>query len=482
MSTASPTAPGSDREMTGERQLTDAAARVLEHAKRNGLTLVRILWCGNDGVVRAKATTVAALPRRLENGVGGTAALQAMNALDRMQVLPDAVPAREVRLMPDPVTFRILPYAPRTGALLGDHVRQRDALGLGDYFRLDGGPEAVCQRTFLRRMEGRLAERDTVLRVGFENEFSLATRNDGRLAPLERAPALSTIALTASQDYADALVTALEAQGIAIEQYYAEAGRGQQELSVAHRGALRAADEQIFVRESIRGVASSLGLVASLAPRPWLENDVGNGSHVHFSLWSGEGRSRFHTAGPPDSLSGEARGFLAGVLEHLPGLCGLTAPSFNSYPQPWGGGEPAWTRGRGAPLRVRSSASREGATSAEFVCVDASCNPYLALGGLIAAGIDGLVRGLLLPEPIDDAPPPAVDGEQVPPDVGPEASSPQLPSTQSEALDALEADEVLMDALGPSLAQSYLAVRRSEWDVYSTGNSTQEQQGHFLTY
>jgi glutamine synthetase len=482
VSTASPTAPGSDRKTTVETQATDAAAHVLEQAQLSGLTLVRILWCGNDGVIRAKATTIAALPRRLENGVGGTAALQAMNALDRMQVLPDSVPPRDVRLMPDPVTFRILPYAPRTGALLGDHVRQRDALALGDYFRLDSGPEVVCQRTFLRRMERRLAERDTVLRVGFENEFSLATRSDGRLAPLERAPALSTIALTASQDYADALVTALEAQGIAIEQYYAEAGKGQQELSVAHRGALRAADEQIFVRETIRGVASSLALVASLAPRPWLENDVGNGSHVHFSLWSGDGRSRFHTDGASDSLSGEARGFLAGVLEHLPGLCGLTAPSYNSYPQAWGGAEPAWTRGRGAPLRVRSSASREGATSAELVCVDASCNPYLALGGLIAAGIDGLVRGLLLPEPIDVAPPPDPDGEEVPPEAGPEASSRQLPSTQSEALDALEADDVLMDALGSSLAQSYLAVRRSEWDVYSAANSATEQQGHFLTY
>jgi glutamine synthetase len=480
VSTASPTASGSDRKTTVETEATDAA-RVLEQAQLSGLTLVRILWCGNDGVIRAKATTIAALPRRFENGVGGTAALQAMNALDRMQLLPDSVPPREVRLMPDPVTFRILPYAPRTGALLGDHVRERDALALGDYFRLDSGPEVVCQRTFLRRMERRLAERDTVLRVGFENEFSLATRSDGRLAPLERAPALSTIALTASQDYADALVTALEAQGIAIEQYYAEAGKGQQELSVAHRGSLRAADEQIFVRETIRGVAAPLGLVASLAPRPWLENDVGNGSHVHFSLWSGDGRSRFHTDGASDSLSGEARGFLAGVLDHLPGLCGLTAPSYNSYPQAWGAAEPAWTRGRGAPLRVRSSASREGATSAELVCVDASCNPYLALGGLIAAGIDGLVRGLLLPEPIDDAPPPAVDDEQVPPGVGPEASS-LLPSTQSEALDALEADEVLMDALGPSLAQSYLAVRRSEWDVYSAANSATEQQGHFLTY
>jgi glutamine synthetase len=280
----------------------------------------------------------------------------------------------------------------------------------------------------------------------------------------------------------------LDEQGIAVEQYYTESGRGQQEISVAHRGALRAADEQIFVRETIRAIASSRGVIASLAPRPWLENDVGNGSHVHFSLWSRDRQNRFHSAGAPDSLSGEARGFLAGVIEHLPGLCGLTAPSFNSYPQRWGGTAPGWTRGRSAVLRVRTYAGRPGSTSAELVSVDASSNPYLALGGLIAAGMDGLVRGLLLPEASEEvsSEPAGAQSRQGADDASPDAGPPEgegrLPADQAEALDALEADEVLMGALGPSLAQSYLAVRRSEWEAYSAGNATFEQGGHFTVY
>jgi glutamine synthetase len=450
---------------------TAEAIGAVEQAERAGVRLVRFLWCGNDGVVRAKASALSVLGRRLDHGVGGTAALQAMNALDQMQALPDEIPISDVRLIPDPLTFRVLPYAPRTAAMLGDYVRQPgDSLSMADYFRLDEGPDAICQRTFLKRMETRLAERDAELRVGFENEFTLATRGDGRFHPIERALALSTAALSASQDYADALVGALEDQGIAVEQYFAESGSGQQEISVAHRGALRAADEQIFMRETIRAIGNARGVVASLAPRPWLDNDAANGSHVHFSLWSSDRQNRFHSAGSPDSLSGEARGFVAGVVEHLPGLCGLTAPSFNSYPQAWGGTPAGWTRARGAPLRVRTYAGRPGSTSAELVSVDASCNPHLALGGIIAAGVDGLVRGLVLPEPLEERAEPGEEGDSL------------LPANQAEALDALEADDVLMTALGPSLAQSYLAVRRSEWQAYSAANSTFEQLGHFTVY
>src|SRR5439155_1576009 len=140
-------------------------------------------------------------------------------------------------------------------------------------------------------------------------------------------------------------------------------------------------------------VAAQHGLVASLAPKPWPEN-AGNSCHIHFSLWEADGsRNRFHDASAADRLSGEARSFIAGVLAHLPGLCGLAAPSFNSY------------------LRI--------------------------------------VR---------------------------------LPATQAEALDALAADEVLTGALGPVLAESYLAVRRSEWEAYSAGDAAFEQQGHFSKY
>ena len=253
--------------------MTDAA-EVAQRVDDAGLRLVRFLWCGNDGTVRAKSSGRQGLEGRIAAGIGLTVAMQAMNGLDQLQPVEGMGPVGEIRLVPDVETFRVLPYAPRTGAMLVDHVT------------LDGEPAPQCPRSFLKRMEARLAERDGArLEVAFENEFALAVPKDGGYAPVDASLCFSTIGMTTSQEYVDALADALEQQGLTLEQYYAELGHGQQEISTAHAPALQAADEQILVRETIRGVAAQHGLVASLAPKPWPEG-AGNGGHVHFSLWA----------------------------------------------------------------------------------------------------------------------------------------------------------------------------------------------------
>ena len=444
---------------------------VVTRADEAGLRLVRFIWCGNDGTVRAKASALPGLEGRIRSGIGLTVAMQAMNGLDQLQPIDGMGPVGEVRLVPDPNTFRVLPYAPHTGAMVVDHVL------------LDGAPAPVCQRSFLKRMEARLAERGAKLEVAFENEFSLATTIDGKLVPIDSGLCFSTISATAAQDYLDDLASALAEQEIELEQYYSELGHGQHEISTGHAPALRAADEQLLVRETIRGVATPHGLVASLAPKPWPEN-AGNGAHIHFSLWDQESsRNRFHDLRAPDFLSAEARSFIAGVLEHLHGLCGLTAPSFNSYhrivPQYWAGAFVCWGHdNREAPVRVPSVfvGMEEASTNAELKAADATSNPYLAVGGLIAAGLDGLERELAPPEPVE------VDPATIAEDERKRRGIVRVPATQEEALDALQRDDVLMDALGPVLARSYLTVRRSEWAAYSAGDAAFEQQGHFSKY
>ena len=445
------------------------AQDVVKQADEANLRLVRFLWCGNDGTIRAKSSARHGLEGRLGAGIGLTVAMQAMNALDQLQPIEGMGPVGEVRLVPDLDTFRVLPYAPRTGAVLTDHIR------------LDGTPAPVCQRSFLKRMTSRLGERGLVLRASFENEFSLATRVDGEYVPIDSALCFATIAATAAQDYVDDLALALEAQRIPLEQYYAELGHGQQEISTGHAPAVQAADEQILVRETIRGIAAQQGLEASLAPKPWPEN-AGNGAHVHFSLWDGD-RNRFFDGSRPDGLSADARSFIAGVLDHLPGLCGLSAPSFNSYhrivPHYWAGAFVCWGYdNREAPVRVASvfKGSEEASTNAELKACDASANPYLALGGLLAAGLDGLERRLEPPEPVQVDPATIDEGERE------RLGIVRLPATQAEALDALAADDVLTAALGPTLASAYLTVRRSEWTAYSAGDAAFEQQGHFAKY
>ena len=149
------------------------AKEIAKRVDEAGLRFVRFLWCGNDGTVRAKSSARHGLEGRLEAGIGLTVAMQAMNGLDQLQPVPGMGPVGEIRLVPDLDTFRELPYAPHTGAVLTDHVQ------------LDGVPAAVCQRSFLKRMEARVAERGLVLRVSFENEFSLAAKVDGAYVPID---------------------------------------------------------------------------------------------------------------------------------------------------------------------------------------------------------------------------------------------------------------------------------------------------------
>jgi glutamine synthetase len=445
------------------------AAEVVRAFADHDLHLARFLYCDNGGTIRGKASSRHGLAGRIESGIGLTVAMQAMNSLDQLQPVPDMGPVGEVRLVPDPATFRVLPYAPHLGAMFVDMIA------------LDGQPAPVCQRSFLKRMCDRLAERGLRIEISFENEFSLARAVEGGYEPVDSSLCFSTIGMTAVQDVIDDLVTALDAQAIVLEQYYAELGHGQHEISTGHAPAVTAVDNQIFTRETIRGVATAHGLAASLAPKPWPGN-AGNGCHIHFSLWEGD-RNRFHDPAGPGQLSAEARSFIAGLLEHLPGLCGLTAPSFNSYhrivPHYWAGAFTCWgLDNREAPVRVPSlyAGREEASTNAELKAADASCNPYLAVGGLIAAGLDGMERGLEPPEPVQVDPGTLPEAEREAQGIRP------LPASQREALDALAADDVLTGAMGDVLAGSYLAVRRSEWEAYSAADEAFEQQGHFEKY
>lgn len=439
--------------------------------RQRGIRLVRFLYCDNGGVVRGKAAHVDRLVTRMRTGIGLTVAMQAMNSLDQLQAVEEMGPVGEIRLVPDPDTFTVLPYAPHTGAMLVDHMR------------LDGQPYEAGPRNFLRRMSDRLADRGMVLSCAVENEWSLARREEGSYAPVDESLCFSTVGFAAAAEATEALVAALEQQGIAVEQYYPELGHGQQEVSVSPRPALQAADTQILVRETIRGVAASHGLVASLAAKPWPEQ-AGNGGHVHFSLWDPDmERNLFHDPRGRFGLSVTAERFIAGILAHLPGLLALTAPSFNSYqrlqPQHWSSAFVCWgPDNREASIRVPSTfwGMERESTNLEFKPADASCNPYLAFGALIAAGVDGLDRELRPPEPMDVDPATLSDRDR---EAG---GAHRYPTTLEEATVALEGDGFLLESLGGLLARSYLAVRRSEWEAYAAMDEVARYRGHFLKY
>jgi glutamine synthetase len=352
---------------------------------------------------------------------------------------------------------------------------------LVDMVGLERRPYPACPRGFLQRMASRLDQRGWELRAAVENEFSLARPGDDGPVPLDGSLCFSTVGMTAAHEVADALVTALGSQGIQIEQYYPELGHGQQELSVVPRPTVAAADTQVLVRETIRGVTAGFGLVASMAPKPWPEV-AGNGAHIHFSLWEGE-RNLFHDPGGRFGLSQLGERFIAGILAHVPGLLGLTAPSVNSYqrllPQHWSSAFTCWgPDNREATVRVPSTfwGAEEASTNLEFKPVDASSNPYLAFGGLIAAGLDGVDRELEPPDPLLVDPATLDDRERA------ALGAERYPETPLESLDELGKDDALLDALGEPLARSYLAVRRSEAEAYATLGQAAQYAGHFDKY
>jgi len=445
--------------------------KVLARCRPPRVHLIRFLYCGNDGVVRGKACHAEFLASYLASGIGLTVAMQSFNVLDQLVPEGSFGPVGEIRLRGDLDTLTVLPYAPKSARLLCDMVT------------LDGEPWAACPRSFLKRMIARGRALGVMLKAAFENEFVLARAEGGQFVPLDRSPCFSTIGLDSSGAVMIDVVEALLAQDVHPEQCYAELGPGQQELPVRFADALRAADNQITVRDTVRGVAAGHGLVASFAPKPF-PDQAGNGSHVHCSLWRAkDDTNAFHSPTGHHGLSDLAHAFIGGVLAHLPALLALTTPSVNSYrrlqPRFWSSAYTAWgPDNKEATIRVPSK--RRGlemeSTNLEFKPCDPSCNPYLALGGLLAAGLDGIERKLDPGEPLLVDPDTLSDAERA------RRGIRRYPTSLGEALDALERDEVLAAALGEVLAREYVAVKRSEVRGFKDRDAAFEIAQHFHKY
>jgi glutamine synthetase len=444
---------------------------IVRTAEERGLQLVRFLYCDNGGVIRGKSTHVGALARRISSGIGLVKGMQSFTSLDFLA--PDATygPVGEIRLIPDPDTFVILPYAPRSGQMIANMVE------------LDHQPWALDPRHFLQRMVAAARDQGLQFDAAFENEFYLAFRRDDGFVPVDRSLCFSAIGMESTEPVIQDIIAALTDQGLTVELSHPELGWGQQELSIRHAPALQAADNQITYRQTVRAVAAQHGMVASLAPKPWADQ-AGSGAHLHWSIWNADHSvNLLSDEGAPTGLTALAKHAIAGVLTHLPGLLGLTTPSVNSFrrlqPHYWSSAYTAWgIENREAAVRVPSRYwdDEAGSTNLELKASDASANPYISLGGVIAAALDGIERGLDPGEPVDQDPGNLTDDERA------KRGIRRFPLTATEALDELERDEVLQNVLGADLATEYLKVRRAEAAAYAEKDEAFELDQHFFKY
>jgi glutamine synthetase len=438
---------------------------VLRNARENDISLIRFLYADHGGIVRGKAAAAARLRERADSGIGHTRAMMAMSMVDELAPVTGMGPVGEVRIKPDISTFTILPYAPRAAAMLADQVN------------LDGTPWGGCARTFLKDAVAELAREGYELQASFEPEFTLGRREGTELTPVDESLCYSATGFHLAHDYTIDLVDALNKQGLEVEHYYPELGHGQHEVPIRHAAALRAADNHVLLRETVRGVAIRHGLWASFAPKP-LPDQAGNGAHLHASLWAG-GANVFADPADRYGMSAVGYSFLAGVLAHLPGLVALTCGSVNSYrrlaPSMWSGAFTCWgPDNREAGVRVCSPIGAAGSVNLELKPCDSSGNPYLALGAFIHAGLDGVRRALSAGEPLLVDPAGLSSSERI------AASVTRLPASLPDALDALEADSVLMNALGPLRSTAYLAVKRSEAAHFAGKDAAYECYRHFM--
>ncbi len=367
--------------------------------------------------------------------------------------------------MPDWSTLKILPYAPGHARVMGNMV-------------LKGEPWELCPRNFLKRSIATTQEEGLSVKAAFENEFYLLRQTSKGLEPVDETLFASTQAMDLHREVIDEIAASLIAQGIPVEQYYPESGPGQQEISVRYTDALAAADWQIAFRETVRAIAHQHNLSASFLPKIFADA-AGSGCHIHLSLWQ-DGENLLPDQQGICGLSQTAREFIAGILHHLPSLMALTTPSVNSYrrllPHCWSGAFRCWgPDNREAAVRVPSNPNG-CPTHFELKTVDASANPYLALGAAIAAGLDGVQRSLKAPNPV------TVDPGNLSSEELSSQGIERLPSNLGEAIARLQENKVLLQALNSELSQAFLAVRQAEWSAMKDWELEQEVKTLWARY
>jgi glutamine synthetase len=431
--------------MQAEREVRQHGARPLPE----GTLWVRFVFVDHAGIPKAKAVHRDGFAGRARAGVGLAKGVLALDPSGALHPESGLSPVGECRLVPDLSTLTPLPFAGGQSMVSCD-MMEPDA----------HTPWEGCPRGALKRVLGRLTERGYRSLASYEAEFYV-WNSDG---PLDRTPYAGSFALTPAAEFIAELARVLEEMGVRPEQCHAEVGQGNLELSVGEDEALAAADKRVMVLEAIRGVAYRMGLETTMAPKPYLEA-AGNGHHLHVSLYEGDAPVLFDASGV---LSGPGSGFVAGILEHLPAVMAFTTPSPNSYqrlaPGMWASAYGAYgPDNREAAVRLASPvAGRESASAnVEIKPVDVTSNPYLALSAVLAAGIDGVDRGLDPGEPTMVDPANLSDEERASRGIRP------LPASLDEALDALEGDDALVEALGRPLVRTHVAVARAQTAIAS---------------
>jgi glutamine synthetase len=430
------------------RSKEEAKDYVLKMAKEHDVKFIRLWFTDILGMLKSFAITVEELEGALEEGMGfDGSSIEGFARIDESDMVA----------LPDPDTFQLLPWRPREHRAV--------ARMFCDVLMPGGQPFEGDPRYVLKRNLKRAADLGYTYYVGPELEFfyfkdSLGTEG------LDAGGYFDLTPLDAATDMRRETVLTLEEMGIGIEYSHHEVAPSQHEIDMRYTDALTMADSVMTYRLVVKQVALNHGVYATFMPKPVFGIN-GSGMHVHQSLFRGD-RNAFFDTKDSYHLSKEAKCFVAGLLKYAPEITSITSQWVNSYKRLVPGYEApvylSWARrNRSDLVRVPEyRPGREKATRIEYRSPDPACNPYLVFSVMLAAGLDGIEKGMQPPPPVEQNVYEMTEKERTERGIG------TLPGSLQDAIMLTEKSEIVKKALGEHVFNAFIQNKKIEWNQYRT--------------
>ena len=435
---------------------------ILRLVEEEDVEFIRLQFTDIFGNLKNVAVTVSQLEKALDNEC----------MFDGSSIEGFArIEESDMYLNPDYNTFEIFPWRPQQGKV---------ARLICDVYRPNGEPFEGDPRYILKRAIREAADMGYVFEVGPECEFFLFNTDENGMPTTithEQAGYFDLGPVDFGENARRDMVLTLEDMGFVIEASHHEVAPAQHEIDFRYDEALTTADNIMTFKLAVKTLAQKNGLHATFMPKP-VCGTAGSGMHVNMSLFR-NGRNLFFDEADPSRLSSLAYQFTAGLLAHVKGFCALTNPLVNSYKRLVPGYEApcylAWSSSNRSAL-IRVPAPRGQGTRLELRSPDPSCNPYLVFAACLAAGLDGVEKGMVPPAEITENIYAMSREERR------RRGIENLPSSLGDAVAAMEADGVITAALGPHVTAQYAAGKLREWEEYRAQVSQWELDRYLVTY
>jgi len=419
---------------------------VLKMAKEHDVKFIRMWFTDIQGILKSFAITVEELELALTEGMGfDGSSIHGFARIDESDMVA----------LPDPDTFQLLPWRPREHRAV--------ARMFCDILRPEGNPFEGDPRYILKRNLKRAADMGYTFYVGPELEF-FYFKDAESTVPLDQGGYFDMTPRDAAVEMRKDTVLMLEEMGIGVEYSHHEVAASQHEIDMRYTDALTMADSVMTYRLLVKEVALKYGVYATFMPKPVFGIN-GSGMHVHQSLFKGD-HNAFFDKNDEYHLSQLARGYVAGLLKHAPEITAVTNQWVNSYKRLVPGFEApvylSWARrNRSDLIRVPEyRPGREKATRIEFRSPDPACNPYLAFSVMLAAGLDGIEKGLKPPKPVEENVYEMSEAQRQKRGIG------TLPASLLEAILLSEKSKLVREALGEHVFEAFIQNKKIEWNNY----------------